>query len=310
MDYIDILYGEVMKKSKIFVTGGSGKAGKHLIPYLLDKGYSVVNADIVPLLIDGVDNINLDVTKSGEVFNALSSFANIPELKSGEGMQGFKAVVHLAAIPRILIKPDNETFRINTIGTYNVIEAATKLGIKKIIFASSETTYGFCFAEGNPVPKYLPIEEDYETNPTDSYGLSKVLNEKTGKAFQKRTGIDIYALRIGNIIEPNEYHRFKEFCENPRVRLRNLFNYIDARDLAQAIELCIQKDGLGYEVFNVTHNNNSVKLTTQEIIKEFFPNVKLKRTLDKNESILSSQKIRKILGFKPEHDWRKYYQDN
>ena len=127
---------------------------------------------------------------------------------------------------------------------------------------------------------------------------------------ENRTGIDIYALRIGNIIEPNEYHRFKEFCENPRVRLRNLFNYIDARDLAQAIELCIQKDGLGYEVFNVTHNNNSVKITTEEIIKEFFPNVKLKRTLDKNESILSSQKIRKILGFKPEHDWRKYYQDN
>ena len=295
-----------MTKSKIFVTGGSGKAGKHLILYLLEKGYSVVNADLVPFVMNGVDNINLDITDSGQVFNALSGYANIPELKLGEGLKNFKAVVHLAAIPRILVKPDNETFRINTLGTYNVMEAATKLGIKKIIFASSETTYGFCFAQGNPIPKWLPIEEDYETSPTDSYGLSKVLNEKTGEAFQKRTGIDIYALRIGNIIEPDEYHRFEEFCENPSIRLRNLFNYIDARDLAQAIELCIKKDGLGYEVFNVTHNINSVSLTTEEIIKQFFPNVKMRRDMEKYESILSSKKIRDVLGFKPAHDWKKY----
>ena len=295
-----------MTKPKIFVTGGSGKAGKHLIQYLLEKGYSVVNADLVPLVMNGVDNINLDITDSGQVFNALSGYANIQELKLGEGIKNFKAVVHLAAIPRILVKPDNETFRINTLGTYNVMEAATKLGIKKIIFASSETTYGFCFAQGNPIPKWLPIEEDYETSPTDSYGLSKVLNEKTGKSFQKRTGIDIYALRIGNIIEPDEYHRFEEFCENPSIRLRNLFNYIDARDLAQAIELCIKKDGLGYEVFNVTHNINSVSLTTKEIIKQFFPNVKMRRDMEKYESILSSKKIRDVLGFNPAHDWKKY----
>ena len=296
-----------MTNSKIFVTGGSGKAGKHLIPYLLEKGYSVVNADIVPLKMDGVDNINLDITDSGQLFNALSGYTNIPELKSGEGLKIFEAVVHLAAIPRILVKPDNETFRINTLGTYNVIEAATKLGIKKIIFASSETTYGFCFAQGNPMPKWLPIEEDYETSPTDSYGLSKVLNEQTGKAFQKRTGIDIYALRIGNIIEPDEYQRFAEFCTNPSIRLRNLFNYIDARDLAQAIELCIKKDGLGYEVFNVTHNTNSVSLSTEEIVKQFFPNVKMRRKMDKYEAILSSKKIRDILGFNPTHDWKNYF---
>ena len=299
-----------MTKSKIFVTGGSGKAGKHLIPYLLEKGYSVVNADLVPLVMDGVDNINLDITDSGQLFNALSSYANIPELKTGEEIKSFKAVVHLAAIPRILLKPDNETFRINTLGTYNVIEAATKLGIKKIIFASSETTYGFCFAQGNPIPKWLPIEEDYETTPTDSYGLSKVLNEQTGKAFQKRTGTDIYALRIGNIIEPDEYHRFEEFCKNPSVRSRNLFNYIDARDLAQAIELCIKKDGLGYEVFNVTHKINSVSLTTEDIISEFFPNVKLRREMEEYESILSSKKIRDVLGFNPVHDWRNYFKED
>ena len=80
--------------------------------------------------VEQVNNINLDITDSGQLFNALSGYANIPELKSGEVLKSFKAVVHLAAIPRILVKPDNEIFRINTLGTYNVIEAATKLGIK------------------------------------------------------------------------------------------------------------------------------------------------------------------------------------
>ena len=114
-------------------------------------------------------------------------------------------------------------------------------------------------------------------------------------------------MRIGNIIEPNEYHRFEEFCKNPSIRLRNLFNYIDARDLAQAIELCIKKDGLGYEVFNVTHNNNSVRLTTEDIINKFYPNVKIRREMEEYESILSSKKIRDVLGFNPVHDWRNYF---
>ena len=296
-----------MKKNKrIFVTGGSGKAGKYLIPFLIEQGHSVLNADLKPLDYIGVDNIIVDVTNSGDVFNAMAGYINIAELKDTKFLPSFDAVIHLAAIPRVLIKPDNETFRINTIGTYNVIEAATKLGIKKIIFASSETTYGFCFASGYPTPNWLPIEEDYETSPTDSYGLSKVLNEKTGKAFQKRTGFDIYALRIGNIIEPDEYHRFKEFSSNPQVRLRNLFNYIDARDLAQAIELCVLKDGLGYEVFNVTHDINSVSLKTKDIISQFFPNVELRRELKEYEAILSNKKIKEKLGFSPNHDWRDY----
>ena len=233
----------------------------------------------------------------------MAGYINIAELKETNGLPSFDAVIHLAAIPRVLIRPDNETFRINTMGTYNVIEAATKLGIKKIIFASSETTYGFCFASGYPTPNWLPIEEDYETSPTDSYGLSKVLNEKTGQAFQKRTGFDIYALRIGNIIEPDEYHRFKEFSENPKVRLRNLFNYIDARDLGQAVDLCIQKDGLGYKVFNVSNDNNSVDLNNDQIRKRFYPGIPMKFEIGSNECLFSNRKLKAELGFKPENNW-------
>ena len=96
------------------------------------------------------------------------------------------AVVHFAAIPRLLMTSDNECFRINTLGTYNVIDAAIKMGVRKIIFAFSETTYGICFANVEVKPDYLPIDEEHPTIPEDSYAMSKVVNEATAKSFQRR----------------------------------------------------------------------------------------------------------------------------
>ena len=178
-----------MKRKRILFTGGSGKAGRHVVPWLLDAGYRVVNVDLTPLDHPGVDNLTADITDSGQMFNVLTSYANFDELEPGTGVPRFDAVVHFAAVPRILLKPDNETFRVNTVGTYNVIEAATKLGIDKIIVASSETTYGVCFADGQINPDSLPLEEeDYDVNPTDSYALSKVVNEQTARSFARRTG--------------------------------------------------------------------------------------------------------------------------
>ncbi len=221
-----------MTKMRVLFTGGTGKAGKHVIPYLLEQGHRVLHVDLKPLEPAGVDNLVADITDSGQMFNAMTAYTGFDELELGTGVPKFDAVVHFAAVPRILLKPDNETFRVNTIGTYNVIEAAVKLGIKKIIIASSETTYGICFSDGTTDPKVLPLEEDYDVDPMDSYGLSKVVNEKTARSFQRRSGFDIYALRIGNVIEPHEYAElFPHYFKNPEVRRRNAFCYIDARDL-------------------------------------------------------------------------------
>lgn len=294
---------------RILFTGGSGKAGRHVVPYLRDRGHRVVNVDLVPLNEPGVDNLIADITDSGQMFNVMTSYANFDELEPGTGVPAFDAVVHFAAVPRILINADNETFRVNTQGTYNVIEAAVKLGIRKIIFASSETTYGICFADGEVDPKCLPLEEDYDVNPMDSYGLSKVLNEHTARAFQLRSGYDIYGLRIGNVIEPHEYERFPDFFENPAQRRRNVFCYIDARDLGQIVDLCLAKDGLGFQIFNAGNDTNSVNIPTQKIVERFFPNVPITRELEENEALFSNRKIREVLGFVEQHNWRNYVED-
>ena len=291
---------------RIVFTGGAGKAGRHVVPYLVDRGYDVLNVDLVPLEYPGVNTLIADIADSGEMFNALSSHFGFEGFETGKGPEPIDAVVHFAAVPRVLIKPDNETFRINTIGTYNVIEAAVKLGIRKIIIASSETTYGVCFAEGDKDFHHFPLEEDYDIDPMDSYGLSKLVNEKTARAFAMRTGADIYALRIGNVIEPHEYDRFPAFLANPMSRKRNAWSYIDARDLGQIVDLAIRKDGLGFQVFNAVNDTITATLPTREFLAKYCAGVPVRRALDEFEAPLSNRKAREILGFREEHDWRKY----
>lgn len=295
------------RTKRVLFTGGSGKAGRHVIPWLLDRGHRVVNVDLKPLDHPGVDNLRADITDSGQMFNVMTSYAGFDELEPGTGVPRFDAVVHFAAVPRILIEPDNETFRVNTIGTYNVIEAAVKLGIRKIVIASSETTYGICFADGRADPVSLPLDEDYDVDPMDSYGLSKVVNERTARAFQKRSGFDVYALRIGNVIEPHEYATlFPRWFEKPETRRRNAFCYIDARDLGQIVDLCLEKDGLGYQVFNAGNDTNGMNLPTAELAARFFPGVPVTRTMGENEALFSNRKAREVLGFVEQHDWRRH----
>ena len=113
---------------RIVFTGGSGKAGRHVVPWLRDKGHEILNVDLKPLDCPGVNTLMADVTDSGQVFNALSMHFGFDGYETGNGPAKVDAVVHFAAVPRVLIVPDNTTFSANVVSTYNVIEAAVKLG--------------------------------------------------------------------------------------------------------------------------------------------------------------------------------------
>jgi nucleoside-diphosphate-sugar epimerase len=290
---------------RIFFTGGSGKAGRHVIPHLIEQGHWVTNFDLVPLDLPGVHNLQGDLTDAGQVWSALSQKADFSDLEGDTAPPGYDAVVHFAAVPRIMLKPDSETFRINTISTYNVIEAALGLGIRKVIFASSETTYGICFAQGERKPDYLPVDEDHPTVPEDSYAMSKVVNEATARSFQARSGADIYGLRINNVIEPQDYaEMFPAFAADPALRRRNIFAYIDARDLGRMVERCLQTDGLGYEVFNVANADSSVDIPTAEVIARFYHGVEIRGEMPGRATPYCIEKARRLVGFAPQICWK------
>ncbi len=295
---------------RIFFTGGSGKAGRHAVEHLVGQGHRVTNADLVPLGRDDVADLRVDLTDAGQVFNALSAYAGHDELEPGTGVPSYDAVVHFAAIPAILIRPDNETYRVNAISTYNVIDAAVKLGIRKVVFASSETTYGVCFADGEVLPEYVPIDEEHPTVPQDSYAMSKVVNEVTARSFQARSGIDIYGLRINNVIEPDEYERkFPAFVADPALRRRNIFAYIDARDLGHMVDCCLRTDGLGYEVFNVSNDDTSVGITSEEVYDRFYAGVEQRRDLTGFATFYANDKAKRLVGFAPRNSWRDLVSD-
>lgn len=295
---------------RILFTGGSGKAGRHAIDYLLKKGHRVLNVDLQPLDMPGVLNRIADITDAGQMHDVMRNWADFDELEPGTGVPAFDAVVHFAAVPRIMIAPDNECYRVNVLGTYNVIDAALRAGIRKIIFASSETTYGVCFANGERKPEYIPIDEDHPTVPEDSYAMSKVVNEVTARSFQARSGADIYGLRINNVIEPHEYKsKFPEFITKPEKRRRNIFAYIDARDLGHMVQCCLETDGLGYEVFNVSNDDHSVAATTAELIDSFYQGVPRKREMGETETFYANDKAKRLVGYAPAHHWRMYLDD-
>lgn len=290
---------------RILFTGGSGKAGRHVVTHLVAQGHRVLNLDLVPSNIDGVFDMTADLTDAGQVFSAVTGIIGFDDLDAGQGVPKFDAVIHFAAIPRIQLRPDPDCFRINTASTYNVLEAAVKLGVPKVLFASSETTYGVCFADGEVKPKYIPVDEEHPTVPHDAYAMSKVCNEICGRSFHARSGTDIYALRINNVIEPHEYAEFaSQWRSKPACRRRNIFAYIDTRDLSHFVDCALATSGLGFQIFNVANPDSSVGAPSVEVIAEFYSEVPQKRELGEFETFYSINKARELLGFAPEPRWR------
>ena len=119
-----------MAKRVVF-TGGSGKSGRHVVRYLVDKGYQVLNLDTRPLDNPSVRTVITDITDSGQVFNALSSYMGLHEFDPSLRPQPVDAVVHFAAIPRIMITPDNELFRINALRTSTTPDVVSGVDVVK-----------------------------------------------------------------------------------------------------------------------------------------------------------------------------------
>ncbi len=284
-----------MSAKRILVTGGSGKAGHWIVKHFVESGYDVINVDIRRPAAPLCRTIVADLTQLGQVVSAFSAHA------SGSRAP-YAGVVHMAAIPRPHDNPNDELFRVNTLSTYNVLEACGLLGIRKAVVASSESSYGICFANEFFEPQYLPIDEAHPQLPEDTYGLTKVVNEVTAAMFHRRDGTQILSFRIGNVVCPEDYAGLKARLDHPEDRMRILWSYIDSRDLAIACRLAIEKDGLGCEPVIIASDDTSSNLPTGELIKRFLPGVKtFKKQLGERESLISNARLKELLRWKQQH---------
>jgi len=290
----------------IIVTGGSGKAGRYVIEYLVARGHTVLNLDNRANDSLPCRTLLVDIRDGAQVFSGISSYIGEEDPARSFSGRRVDAVVHLAAIPRMFAVADPEVMRVNVLGTYNVLEAARKLGIPKIVLASSEAAYGFAYSQQIRSPLYFPVDEEHPLSPTDAYGLSKLLNEETARAFAGQYRADIYALRIGDVVVPEDYAKFRGWFRTPESRKRIFWSYIDARDLGQIVHLAVETGELGYQVFNAANDHTSSDLPNEVLLARHFPSVPLKRGIGPFETLLSNRKVRDVLGFREEHAWRNY----
>ncbi|WP_100811933.1 MULTISPECIES: NAD(P)-dependent oxidoreductase [unclassified Microbacterium] len=276
---------------RIALTGSSGKLGSVVLRELRAAGHDVIGMDIVGERGPGF--VRVDLTDYGQVVDALTAV--------NDQHDGFDAVVHLAAIPAPGIAPDVATFHNNMPSTFNVFWAAIRLGITRIVYASSETVLGLPF---DVPPPYIPVDEEYPARPESVYSLVKHLEEQLAiELVRWHPNVSITALRFSNVMVPEDYAAFP-YDADPRDRKWNLWGYIDARDGAQAIDRALQVAPPGFDRFIIAAADTVTTRPNVELVAEVFPDVPVHGDLGVNDTMLSIAKARRLLGYDPQHSWR------
>jgi nucleoside-diphosphate-sugar epimerase len=280
--------------TRIAVTGGSGKLGRAVVAELLAHDYEVANLDRVPSKEPRASFTQVDFTDFGQTLQAMTAIDDRYDRIDG--------VVHLAAIPGPGMAPNATIFANNVISSYNVFEAARRAGIKNVVWASSETVLGLPF---DIPPSYIPVDEDVPVRPATAYSVGKVLDEEVARQFCRwDPELKMIGLRFSNVMEVSDYAAFPSFDADPMLRKWNLWSYIDARDGAQAVRRALEHEPTGMDIFIIASPDTVMGRSNAELIAAVFPDVPLKRPVEANETLLSIDKARRVLGYDPRYSWR------
>ena len=322
---------------KVLVTGAAGRLGNFVVPALIEAGYRVVGTDQVPYAPDSenaklnVPFVKADLTNLGDCMRAIT-------------MAQAEMIISLGAIPfntelqppyakeydlefaetgaRFSQRMDEDlTMRVNTMGTYTLMDAARRIGgVRRVVHASSFFVLGLGFRiSGTPyIPSYLPMDEKTPLEPEDTYSLSKVLGEEILHSFSRAYGIETVALRLLGVYYHNfemsrRVHRFNidvpECTDVQKGYFNNsTYQYADARDIARFVLLCMETDMKNkfepYFVATDCHYRHS----TQEALKRRWPLMiekGLGLDIPGRDGLISIEKSRRELGYEPMYSWTK-----
>lgn len=275
----------------ILVTGGSGKLGRVVISELQQHGYEVINADQYPA--KGVHTIKTDLCDLGQVYSVASQVS---------------AIVHLGAIPTPAGYPPDVVFKNNTISTFNILQAASDLGINNVVIASSLSALGLAY-NSHPVKlHYLPIDEAHPALAQDAYGISKIVGEETAEGFARlNPEMSVVSLRLPLLANPGEIQEAlnKQSAGHVVQGELILWSYLDIRDAAIVVRQSMEYDVPGHEILYVNAGETYSDKATIELVKQHFPNVDYdEERLSGHLSPIDCRRAREILNFQPQFTWQ------
>jgi UDP-glucose 4-epimerase len=284
-------------KKKAVVTGGAGFVGSHIADALAGLGYEV---HIIDSLIAGkMENINPKA-----VFHKL----DIADLeKISEAFAGADAVFHLAALPSVPYSIENpvETNKVNLAGTVNVLEAARRAKVRRVIFSSSSAVYGD--------QEKIPTDEESRANPQSPYGLQKLESEMNCALWSRLYGLETVSLRYFNIYGPRQnpdgayasvipkFIRQKKDGEPLTVAGdgKQTRDFINVRDVVRANILAMDSALAGRgEAINIGSGIGCSVNEIAGIIGE--PKIRIEPRIEIKDSLASISRAEKLLGWKPE----------
>ena len=297
------------------ITGGAGFLGTNLAQRLVELGEDVVLFDVTNSSLDGkkAKMVKGDLACFGEVFEVIKN-------------NQIKNIFHCGALLSQSAEENvPKAFEVNLLGTWYLLEAARLFGVQKMMFISTNATFGSYLSASQPVPNTAP------QYPNTIYGVSKVSSERLGEYYRHKYGIDFRGIRFPSVIgagrgagglssytslviekaalgEP--YHIFVEpHCCMPLLYIKDavraLLELFQARD-----------DQLRYRIYNLNGFSPTAGEIVEEIKKEipeaklyFAPEPELVKIVDSWPNYLDDTAAQEDWHWRPEYDLKKTIQD-
>ena len=280
---------------RVLVSGGAGRLGQYVVRELASDAEGRTPHEVVVLdRLAGPEQPRVrwlvgDVRDLGQVVEAAA---------------GCQAIVHLAAVRRWGIAPDDVTFGTNVLGTFNAHEAASLLGIRRVVSTSSEAILGWDYRLHEFAPHYLPIDEEHPVAPQDSYGLSKEAGEAIARGYAARGDLVTVVFRPPWVALPEELAEVRRAGGRQPTRF-GLYNYIDVRDLAEAYRLAVEPPLTGHHVLYVLADDTTVEEPLSALMPRFLPaTAEMAQPFTGRQPAVSNRRVKELLGWHPRRSWR------
>lgn len=223
-----------------------------------------------------------------------------------KAVDGVDCIAHIGGINQ----PSDDTFRVNTVGTYNLMEAAREARVRRVVLASSNCALGHCFRITNrPFEiQYLPFDEAHPSVIEDNYGLSKFINEKTVETYARAYGIEGIALRLNWCWGPAELEWRTSQPFSPARHKEEFWAYVDMRDVAQAFRLAVEVPSSSpnsFKIYNISAADTMADGLSVDLITRFYPQYShFAKGLEGHVSFFTWQAAYRDLGYQPHYSWR------